>query len=62
MLSVFVANARLLPSGRGQAGDHHLKFHDRRDNLRERVDQLETVEHDVLAAQIRLKPGVLDAG
>jgi hypothetical protein len=33
LLSVFVANARLLPSGRGQAGDHHLKFHDRRDNL-----------------------------
>ncbi len=33
MLSVFLANARLPTIRQGQAGDHHLKFYDERDNL-----------------------------
>jgi IS5 family transposase len=33
LLSVFWRTPDSLPSGRDQAGDHHLKFHDERDNL-----------------------------
>jgi len=37
-----LANARHLPAGRSRAGDHHLNFHDYRDNLADGATQYDT--------------------